>query len=108
MRNCFFLSLFVLVFAISSAGAEGTEKHSVTRAEGFVPNQETAIAIAVAVWLPIYGKENIERQKPYVASLVNGVWVVEGTWSKDYTHGGVAIAEISKSNGKVLRVSHGK
>jgi hypothetical protein len=79
-------------------------KHSVKREAGFVPDEKTAIAIAV--WLPIYGEE-IQKQKPFKAVLKDGVWHVEGTLPAEYT-GGVALAEISKKDARILRISHGK
>ncbi len=73
-----------------------------------VPDAETAIKVAVAVWEPIYGKKEIAGEKPYKASLdAHGVWIVEGSLPKGM-HGGVAVAEIEKDNGKILRISHGK
>jgi len=72
-----------------------------------VPNQETAIKIAVAVWEPIYGANEIAGEKPYQARLTNGVWIVEGTLPKDVV-GGVAEARIAKNDGRILKVSHGK
>jgi len=75
--------------------------------EGYVADEETAIAIAVAVWKPIYGKEKIENEKPYKASLKDGIWTVRGSLPKG-RHGGVAEAEISKDDGRILRVIHGK
>ena len=75
--------------------------------DGFVPTEETATRIAEAVWLPIYGKETIEQEKPFQAKLSNGVWTVTGTLPEGHL-GGVALAEISKENGAILRVIHGK
>jgi hypothetical protein len=75
--------------------------------EGFVPNAATAVSIAVAVWTPIYGAESISRQKPYRARLDGDTWVVEGSLSPGMV-GGVARAEISKTDGRILRVTHGK
>lgn len=75
--------------------------------EGYVPDEATAIAIAVAVWMPIYGKDRIEEKKPYKAALKNGIWHVRGTIPQGWK-GGVPEAEISKYNGLILRVSHGK
>ena len=75
--------------------------------EGYVPDKETAIAIAVAVWKPIYGKEKIENEKPYKASLKNGVWTVTGSLPEGWK-GGVAEAEIAKDDGKIIRIIHGK
>ena len=74
---------------------------------GYVPDEETAITIAVAVWNPIYGKEKIRGEKPYKATLKNGVWTVRGSLPKGWV-GGVAEAEISKDDGRILRVIHGK
>lgn len=96
---------FLLASTVTSA--EQSTPHSVVPPEGYVPNAEAAIQIAVAVWGPIYGAEKIEREKPYRASLRNDVWVVEGSLPAQRL-GGVAIAEISKKDGRILRVSHGK
>ncbi|WP_158380846.1 NTF2 fold immunity protein [Chitinilyticum litopenaei] len=75
--------------------------------QGYVPDATTAIAIAVAVWKPIYGEKEIGSQKPYRASLKNGKWFVTGSLPKEQA-GGTAIAEISKADGRILRISHGK
>ena len=74
---------------------------------GFVPDEQTAIRIAVAIWEPIYGKESISREKPYHAVLSDGVWTVTGSIPHNMV-GGVAIAEISQIDARVLRVSHGR
>ena len=97
----------VVIFA-----AEAT-KHSVVRKDGFVPDAKTAIKIAVAVWEPIYGEATIAKERPYTARLdTNKVWIVEGSLRKDWfggpVFGGTAIAEIAKSDGRILRISHGK
>ncbi|MFC3146799.1 YbbC/YhhH family protein [Piscinibacterium candidicorallinum] len=81
--------------------------HNFKPARGYVPDAGTAIKIAVAVWEPIYGQEQISRQKPFKAVLVNGTWIVEGTLPKN-SLGGVAVAEIAQDDGKILRVGHGK
>ena len=77
------------------------------RDNGFVPDAETAIAIAVAVCNPIYGKDDIERQKPYHATLSNGVWTVVGSLPPNMV-GGVAIIKISKDDGRILHIKHGR
>jgi hypothetical protein len=74
---------------------------------GYVPDATTAIKIAVAVWEPIYGRKQIQSQKPFRATLRNGVWTVHGSLPPN-TVGGVAEAEISKKDGRVLRVIHGE
>jgi hypothetical protein len=74
---------------------------------GYVPNEKTAINIAVSVWEPIFGKEKIDAQAPYRAALVEGLWVVVGTLPEGYI-GGTAIAVIAKDSGQILHVEHGQ
>jgi len=112
------LSIFIAIASLACVVVAGsTEKHTYKPEDGYVPDEETAIAIAVAVWNPIYGQEKIEKEKPYKATLSNGVWIVSGSLLQSQVKsgarpkiklGGVAIAEISKSDGAILRVSHGK
>lgn len=74
--------------------------------DGYVPNAETAIKIAEAIWLPIYG-DKIYDSKPFKATLRdNEVWVVEGTLNTQ--RGGVPYAEIQKKDCKILKVIHTK
>lgn len=55
------------------------ENGSVIPVDGRVPNEETAMRIAEAVWLPIYGSL-IYGSRPFKARLVDdSIWVVEGT-----------------------------
>jgi len=72
----------------------------------YVPDSATAIKVAEAIWLPIYGKE-IYKQKPFKAILLGGnVWQVSGTLKTQ--KGGVAYIELQKSDCKVLSVYHTK
>lgn len=87
--------------------SEGSEKHTYLPKEGYVPNEETAIKIAVAVWEPIYGVKKIAQEKPYKAKLQNGIWSVSGSLKSGWV-GGVAEIEICKSTAQVVRLSHGK
>ena len=48
------------------------------------------------------------RKKPYIARLEKGVWIVEGSLPAQFTMGGVPYIEIQKSDGKILKVVHGK
>jgi hypothetical protein len=82
-------------------------QHSYKPEAGYVPDPETAIRIALAVWEPIYGKEKIADEKPYVATLSGEVWTVHGSLPKECV-GGVAEIDIRKDDGCILRVSHGK
>ncbi len=75
--------------------------------DGYVPDAKTAIKIAVAVWEPIYGEKQIATEKPYHAYLTNNVWTVAGSLPESVS-GGVAVAQIAKDDGKILRVIHYK
>jgi hypothetical protein len=89
---------------------KATAQDSSKPPSGFVPDAATAIGIAVAVWAPIYGEKQIDSEKPYIASLRGNVWTVVGTFhcpAGRHCVGGVALAEISKEDGTILRVIHG-
>jgi NTF2 fold immunity protein len=92
-------------FVVMAANASAP--HSFVPKEGFISTEATAIRIAEAVWEPIYGKEAISHQQPLKAQLANGVWTVVGTLPEG-VKGGVALIEIRKQDGCILRVSHGK
>jgi hypothetical protein len=74
---------------------------------GYVPDAATAIKIAVAVLKPIYGRKQIQSEKPFHAELRHGVWRVYG-YLPPNTLGGVAEADISQKDGTILRVIHGE
>ncbi len=105
-RHLLIIVVLVAVFASPGVTSESKPPTDVPKA-GFVPDQATAIRIAEAVWIPIYGEVQIASEKPFVAELKGDVWVVTGTLQAD-VDGGVAIAEIAKRDGRIIRVSHGK
>ena len=116
MKQQVILTLIVGLLLVASSAKAQTSKTapqepialpSYAPASGFVPDAATAKRIAEAVWLPIYGKK-VLSEKPYQATLNSkGVWVVEGFLPKDMD-GGVAYIEISKQDGRILAVTHGK
>ncbi len=72
---------------------------------GFVPDSATAVRIAVAVWISIYGAAQIRSEQPYVAKLDHGIWTVTGTLPP-HSLGGTAAARIAKRDGRILFVIH--
>lgn len=104
----FVAKIFALKMVPSFQLCRAEEKiHNFLPTEGYVPNEATAVRIAEAVWLPIYG-EAVLKEKPFHATLADEIWTVEGTLAKEYQQGGVALAQISKIDGHIIRVSHGK
>jgi hypothetical protein len=100
---------FVIVALVFGAAAALAAKPlpGVGRSFGYVPDAETAIRIAVTVWEPLYGKKNIASERPFRVTLRGGIWHVSGSLPP-LTAGGVAEADIRRSDGKVLRIMHGK
>ena len=98
--------LVAMLLAVASLAIAQDKPHSFAPKAGFVPNEATAIKIAEAVWLPIYGTK-IYDKKPFVAKAKGDVWLVEGSLQEG-TLGGVPLAEISRLDGRVIRVSHGQ
>jgi hypothetical protein len=99
-KNILFIGLIFSFFVCF------TQNHNHQLKIDYVPDTITAMKIAEAVWLPIYGKE-IYTKMPFKAKLINGkIWQVEGTLKE--THGGVPMVMIQKSDGKIILVTHGK
>ncbi|QMU66246.1 MAG: hypothetical protein GKR88_19520 [Flavobacteriaceae bacterium] len=95
-----FSSLIVITLLITSF------QENMDNKTDYVPNEITAIKIAEAIWLPIYGNKILDK-KPFVAKLENDdIWVVQGT--SNTQKGDVPYIEIRKSDCKVLKVIHGK
>jgi hypothetical protein len=75
--------------------------------QGFVPDSATAVRIAVAAWIPIYGERHILSEQPFVATLKGNVWTVTGSLPQGVgVRGGTAVARIAKRDGRVLLVGH--
>lgn len=100
----YLLALIIIVVMFSSFKLLSATK--INQATDYVPNKETAIKVAEAIWLPIYG-DRIYNSKPFVAKLVNDkIWIVQGTLTE--TKGGVPYIEIQRKDCKILKVLHGK
>ena len=110
MKHKIFITYLTIVGLVTVLNVKGqtTQEYSNTN---YVPDKATAIKIAEAVWLPIYGKK-IYTELPFKAILVNdSIWTVAGTLpksSKKIVIGGTAYIEIRKSDCKILKVIHGK
>jgi hypothetical protein len=93
-----------------------SQVQSFTPRDGVVPDPATAVKIAEAVLVPVYGKEKIESERPFTARLENGVWSVKGTLhcsdgrggATTSCVGGTAEVKLSKEDGRILKVIHYK
>lgn len=108
MRKIFdFRSMAIFLLPIVYLACTTTKDMKSNNHVNYVPNEETAIKVAEAIWYPIYGSK-IENTKPYkIYEKDSLVWIVEGTLPKGIK-GGVPYIEIQKKDCKVLKVTHGK
>ena len=104
---CHTLLKFVWVSLFLMVSAFGVDV-SAEPSGNMIPNEETAVAIAVAVFKPIYGEGKVESQRPFHAELNGGVWHVYGTLQQGNSLGGTAETELSREDGRIIRVWHGK
>ncbi len=70
-------------------------------------DRNVAILIAETILFNLYGKENIQRQKPYAVDLLDNYWVISGSLEKDML-GGTFLIILDSRNSEVLKITHGK
>jgi len=109
MRTYAIACLFFLLTSSTFGQSKGPEK-------GFVPDAQTAVQIAEAVLIPVYGKTKIESERPFAAKLENNVWTVSGTLhcsdgkggTTTTCDGGTAVVKLAKSDARILSMMHYK
>ncbi len=96
--------LIMLAFSLFTSYSIGSRHPIIHKMDNsytdLVPNEKTAIAIAEAIWLPLYGKK-VKKEKPFKATLYDSVWIVEGYTPKE-SKGGSVVIKILKKNCKVI------
>ncbi|QHT70405.1 hypothetical protein GXP67_28995 [Rhodocytophaga rosea] len=72
-----------------------------------IKDKQAAIAVAEAILFPIYGEENILKQRPYQVYKTELYWVITGTLPEGYK-GGVFEIAIDATDARVIGLTHGK
>jgi len=107
----------IMAVIVVAGFAQAKSGQSFHPKDGFVPNAETAVQVGAAVLIPVYGKKQIESERPFKAILSNNVWIVEGTLNcaglpdegrEHPCDGGTAVVRISKATGQILSIMHYK
>ena len=102
--------------AVAQAPVSTSKSYGYKPKSGYVPDSQTAIKIAEAVLIPVYGENQIRSEEPFIAQLKGDVWTVSGTrrcpdgkggFTTDCV-GGTAVIKLSKSDGRVLFMMHYK
>jgi NTF2 fold immunity protein len=102
----------MLAMVFVAAHSQNPPAPSFQPKDGFVPDTGTAVKIAEAVLIPVYGEKKILSERPFNATLQGDVWTVAGTVHCDPPGarcvGGSAEVKISKSSGQILQMGHYK
>jgi hypothetical protein len=113
MRKCFFLSFAICLLLIKCDNADAvltiSDEYGFISSNGYIPDKETAIKIAKAIWQPIYGKRELFLLSYDVKLENESVWVIEGYSNLQIffnKFGGGPIIKIDKFSGRVLYVGH--
>jgi hypothetical protein len=105
-----------IIPALAQQHGSTNKTHGFTPTDGFVPDSQTAVKVAEAVLIPVYGEKQICSEEPFTAELKGAVWTVGGTlrcpdgkggFTTD-CDGGVAVVKLSKTDGRVLFMLHYK
>jgi hypothetical protein len=103
----------VLVMSVASSALCQTMQSATTPVK--VTDAATAVNLAEKTLGKVYGKRIINSERPFNATLSDGVWHVTGTlYCKDKKGnlitnacvGGVAMADIRQTDGRVMRTGH--
>jgi NTF2 fold immunity protein len=103
---------FVIILTVS---ATGILAHSQTSPVPAVPDEAAAVKVAEKALAKIYGRKQIQSERPFTAKLSDGIWHITGTLYckdrqgnviKDACLGGVALADIRQNDGRVLKTGH--
>lgn len=108
MRQAWIFGIGAVAAVVLVASTARSSSGDFVPKNGFVPDATTASRIAEAVWIPIYGEKVISSEKPFKVTLRGDVWTVTGKDLPPGWNGGVAEADISKRDGRILRVIHGQ
>src|SRR5258705_6798698 len=84
-----------------------------------IPDAATALSIAEPALIKVYGKRQIDYERPLTATLEDGIWSVYGTLccpdrkgqrtcEAGKCVGGVAALKLRQGDGRVLSISHTK
>jgi NTF2 fold immunity protein len=103
--------VIMLAMALVAAGSLTAGGPCFDSKKGCVPDAETAVKIAEAVLIPVYGQQQILSERPFKATLDRSTWTVEGSVPCNGPPGapcpgGAAIVKISKATGRIIHMTH--
>ena len=81
--------------------------HNVIGSQPILTKREKAIEFAEFILWDVYGKKNIEKQKPYNVFQIDNYWFLSGTLPKEMLGGTFALV-IDSRNCRIVKLTHGK
>jgi hypothetical protein len=98
---------FVAFCAAACAGNGDSSERSSYAKDCYVCDPQVALKMAELILNSVYGKDEIQRQKPFSIKDTGDSWIISGSLPKN-SLGGVANIEIDKRTGTITNVTHGK
>ena len=98
----------IWITAVVLVGTSLIAQNNYVPKDGYVPDAKTAVKIGEAVLEAIYGEDQIAKERPFSAELENDRWIVRGHLPETQNRGGVSQVELSKSDARILRLTHGR
>src|SRR5439155_26942637 len=71
------MKIVMALFSIFLLGAFASGRGH--KSYGYVPDSATAIRVAESALIPVYGKKQIESERPFTAQLKDDTWTVWGS-----------------------------
>jgi hypothetical protein len=87
--------------------SEESQHNVVDKKSIIIKDSSIAIKVVEPILFSIYGKENIESQKPYESYFIEKYWVITGTLPNNMK-GGVFLIIIDARDSRILKITHGK
>jgi hypothetical protein len=108
--SAFFAAAIVLGDSGRSQSPRPAMPCATAPSKGYVPDAATAIAIGQAVLVRVYGEKQMAAEQPLTAVLEYDMWTVVGTLHcpTAMCFGGTAGVNISKTDGRITCVWHGR
>ncbi len=105
------ITLLLLMIVCNADKLSPQEPRGVLPKSGFVPDAATALKIADAVLIPVYGEAVVHSERPFKAVLKRDAWIVTGSVPCDGHRGaacpgGAAEVRISKKSAQILFMTH--
>lgn len=72
-----------------------------------ITTRELAISVAEPILFSVYGEDNIKDERPYAVYNIGNNWIMSGSLAKDHD-GGTFLLVMDATNGRIVRIIHGK